>query len=310
MCKSRCMVPMPQCVVNGSLNSQRNFATCRRVLGQGLVVSMSSADATGCIFNEEIAMSNDDGDPRTVGIDRNGRLADEREADVMPELRIYSHSNIIYWWPIWLFGFACALITYVGGVNILTPDGREMLIHPNPAVGITFTTVLVFVLTFTNVRLRGYYSLFFALFVAFIIVLFGWLGWWEDIFALIPLLSVHMNLGFYLVLSTVVFIIWVLRFFIFDRLQVWRITPGQLTVEQVIGGAEDSYDTRGMLFEERADDFFRHYMLGLGAGDLRLTTSGAKQTEIYIPNVLFAHRKVQEMQRLISIQPSEMMQRP
>jgi signal transduction histidine kinase len=278
-------------------------------LAKAQLLLRPSPNATGCIFNQEIEMSNDDGDRRPVGIDHSNRISDVREADVVPELRIYSHSNIIYWWPIWLFGFICALITYVGGINVLTPDGREMVIHPNPAVGITFTTVLVFVLTFTNVRLRGYYSLFFALFVAFIIVLFGWLGWWEDIFALIPLLSVHMNLGFYLVLSAVVFIIWVLRFFIFDRLQVWRITPGQLTVEQVIGGAEDSYDTRGMLFEERADDFFRHYMLGLGAGDLHLTTSGAKQTEMYIPNVLFAHRKVQEMQRLINIQPSELMPR-
>ena len=24
------------------------------------------------------------------------------------ELRIYQHSNLLYWWPIWAYGFVCA----------------------------------------------------------------------------------------------------------------------------------------------------------------------------------------------------------
>jgi hypothetical protein len=202
--------------------------------------------------------------------ERNRELLPDLER--LPELVIVSHSNIFYWWPIWFFGFAAALITYLGGDRLLTADGREIMIYPNPALGISYSMVLILVLTFTNVSLRGYYSVFFILTVAFFVVLFGWLGWWDDILSLIPFLSIHMNLGFYVVISSVVLFIWLLRFFIFDRLQLWRIRPGQLTVERVIGGGEDSYDTRGMLFEERADDFFRHYILGFGSGDLRLTT--------------------------------------
>src|SRR5947208_4401237 len=30
----------------------------------------------------------------------------------LPELRIYSHSNLIYWWPVWVVGYAMAAITY------------------------------------------------------------------------------------------------------------------------------------------------------------------------------------------------------
>ncbi len=73
----------------------------------------------------------------------------------------------------------------------------------------------------------------------------------------------------------------------------------------MIGGGEQSYDTRGMLFEQRSNDFFRHKILGLGAADLLLITTGARKEEIDIPNVLFANHKVRIMQRLIAIKPEE-----
>jgi hypothetical protein len=72
----------------------------------------------------------------------------------------------------------------------------------------------------------------------------------------------------------------------------------------MIGGGEQSYDTRGMLFEQRANDFFRH-TVGLGSADLLLITTGARKEEIDIPNVLFANRKIRTMQRLIAIKPEE-----
>jgi hypothetical protein len=80
--------------------------------------------------------------------------------------------------------------------------------------------------------------------------------------------------------------------------------PGQLTEEHMIGGGEQSYDTRGMLFEQRADDFFRH-TVGLGFADLLLITTGARKEEIDISNVLFANQKIRTMQRLIAIKPEE-----
>jgi hypothetical protein len=65
-----------------------------------------------------------------------------------------------------------------------------------------------------------------------------------------------------------------------------------------------------MLVEERADDYFRHYMLGLGSGDLTLNTSGAKSEEIRIQNVLFANRKMKIIQRLVAVEPNRLMQEP
>ena len=223
----------------------------------------------------------------------------------LPELRIFSRSTIFYWWPVWLIGYIMAAITAIGGERVSLGNGTQILIHPNAGLGITYIVVLTLIMIFTNVKLRGIYSVVFLLAVAFVTVLFGWLGWWDRIFSLIPQLTVYMNIGFYLTFSTILLIIWLLRFFIFDRLVFWRLRPGQLTVEQIIGGGEQSYDTRGMLFEQRSDDFFRHKILGLGSADLLLITTGARKEEIDIPNVLFAARKIRTMQRLIAIKPEE-----
>jgi hypothetical protein len=46
-------------------------------------------------------------------------------ADTTPgfdEIRVYSHSPLFYWWPVWLFGFLFALITVI--------DGDRMAIVP------------------------------------------------------------------------------------------------------------------------------------------------------------------------------------
>lgn len=223
----------------------------------------------------------------------------------LPELIIYSHSTLFYWWPVWLTGFIMAAITFFRGGTIELDNVRNEYFHPSSGLGVTFVLILLLVIIFTNVKLRGIYSLAMGLGVAFLAVLFAWLGWWDNIFAFIPRLSVHMNLGFYLVFSTLLFVIWALSFFVFDRLTFWRIRPGQLTEERWIGGGEESYDVRGMLFEQHGDDFFRHKILGLGSGDLQLNLTGAKSATIEIPNVMFAEKKVKTIQTLVAIKPDD-----
>jgi hypothetical protein len=231
--------------------------------------------------------------------------SDAANSAKLPELRIISHSTIVYWWPVWLSGYIMALITGIGGERLTFGNGDQIQVHPNSGLGLTYIVILAIVMVFTNITLRGIYSVLLALAIAFITVLFAWLGWWDRIFAIIPQLKVYMNVGFYLSFSTLMLIIWLLRFFIFDRLVYWRLRPGQLTVERIVGGGQQSYDTRGMLFEQRSDDFIRHKVLGLGAGDVRLIVTGAKRENIDVPNVLFAARKIRIMQRLIAIKQQE-----
>src|SRR5579864_9276982 len=149
---------------------------------------------------------------------------------------------------------------------------------------------------------RHSHSVVALLTVAFIAVLLSWFGWWDDIAKVVPYLSVHMNTGFYLVFSTGLLIIWLMMFFVFDRLSYWRIRPGQVTVEHLIGGGAESFDTNGLHFQKLSSDFFRA-ALGLGAGDLRATAAGDRGTTIDIPNVIFADRKVRGIEKLISVKP-------
>lgn len=229
------------------------------------------------------------------------------DPDKLPEIKVYSHSTLFYWWPAWFFGYILAAISYFNGGIIELDDFRREWFHPSAGMGISYVALLLILITFTNLKMRGMYSAMFIVSIAFITVLLAWLGLWDNIADVIPHVSIHMNMGFYLVFSTALLIIWSLAFFFFDRLVFWRVRPGQMTEEHLIGGAEQSYDTRGMLFEQRGDDLFRHVILGLGAGDLCLTTSGAKKDTIFIPNVLFAGRKIRRIQKLISIKPDDAM---
>ncbi len=242
-------------------------------------------------------------------LDDHGGQTDLRPSDLpdpaaLPELRIYSRSAIFFWWPVWATGYILAAITYFFGETLSVSNGTKILVHPNTGLGITFIVILALIMMFTNERARGIYSVVGLLSIAFLTVLFAWLGWWDNILRLIPQLTVYMNFGFYLTFSTLLLVIWLARFFFFDRLRFWRLRPGQLTEEHLVGSGEQSYDTRGMLFEQRANDFFRH-VVGLGAADLLLITTGARKEEIDIPNVLFANRKIRMMQRLIAIKPEE-----
>ena len=161
---------------------------------------------------------------------------------------------------------------------------------PSSALGLTYLSILLLLIVFTNVRLRGVNSVVALLAVALAAVLISWLGWWDEIARLIPYLSVHMNTGFYLVFSTGLLIIWLMMFFVFDRLTYWRIRPGQMTVEHLIGGGAESFDTNGLHFQKLSSDFFRA-ALRLGAGDLRATASGQRGATIEIPNVTFVDAK-------------------
>jgi len=42
------------------------------------------------------------------------------------DIKLYSHSPIFYWWPVWLVGYAMAFLTYLdGGQMVVVPPGTE-----------------------------------------------------------------------------------------------------------------------------------------------------------------------------------------
>jgi hypothetical protein len=219
------------------------------------------------------------------------------------DIRIISHSNIFYLWPAWLAGFGVAAISYFQGQNVSVAPEIVERVHGSNNPGIFFISVLILLILLTNTRLRGIYSVLTVVSAAFFVVLFAWFGWWDHILRFIPQLSARANMGFYLLFSTALLVMWLLAFFVFDRLVVWRVRPGQMVEERLIGGQARSYDTNGLVFERQGQGLFHDVILGLGSGDLTLTIGGANEQTIQIPNVLFAGRKVKAIEKLISVKP-------
>jgi hypothetical protein len=226
------------------------------------------------------------------------------------EIKIISHSNVFYWWPAWVVGFAVALISFVQGREIAIEPGIVERVHPSNNPGIFFIAVVVMLVVFTTTKLRGIYSVVTVLTVAFFVVLFAWFGWWDNILRFIPHLSARANVGFYLMFSTALLIVWLLAVFGFDRLTVWRVRPGQMIEERLVGGRARSFDTNSLVFEKRSQDLFHDVILGWGAGDLTLTTGGANKETIQIPNVLLVDRKMKAIERLIAVKPDEVRVNP
>lgn len=229
---------------------------------------------------------------------------EHRHKDRPEEVRVYSHSTFFYWWPVWVTGYIMAFVTYLNGEHV--PIGNtEVWMHPSKNLGVLFTLIFFLVILITNVSLRGTASLVVILAAAFAIVLLAYLGMWEELLNQMGRVAIFMNMGFYIFFSSLVLFVWAFSVFVYDRLSYWRVTPGQLTHDAVIGGAQKSYDTRGMVFEKHRQDLFRHWIIGFGSGDIQISTTGARRETFEIPNVLFVDSKVGEIQQMIAMQPDQ-----
>lgn len=218
------------------------------------------------------------------------------------QLLIYSHSSLFYWWPVWAIGYLMALLTYLNGQQHQIGVDWEWF-HPSSNPGVIFFITLFLVILITNVAVRGLASVIVILSVILVTVLLAWFEWWDTVLGWVGDLRVHLNLGAYLFISTLVFVIWAFTTFVFDRMSYWRIKPGQITHEFILGAASRSYDTENLVLEKYRDDIFRHWVLGIGSGDLHIKPYGADKEEIAVPNVLFIGSKVHTIQHMIATEP-------
>jgi hypothetical protein len=202
---------------------------------------------------------------------------------------------------------------------IIVPEGKNLLptekdangqllpvrdphhhVAATASYGVVFATVLLLVIVITNVPLRGLWSFVVIIIIALMSVIFALAGWWDNILYAFSLLDIRINMGGYFFISAVLCGIWAVTTFFFDRQIYMSFTPGQFKVHTEIGGGESSFDTMGMVIEKKRDDLFRHWILGLGSGDLIVRTSGATAQEFSLHNVLFVGKKLQlitQMQR-------------
>jgi hypothetical protein len=165
--------------------------------------------------------------------------------------------------------------------------------------GVLFAIVLLLVIVITNVPLRGLWS-FMVIFLVIALAIIFWLaGWWDTILRTFGYLDIRINAGGYIFISSILFAIWLFTVLVFDKQIYMVFTPGQFKVCTEVGGGEQTYSTIGMTLEKQRSDLFRHWILGLGSGDLIVKTTGAQAHHFEMPNVLFIGRKMQRIEDMV-----------
>jgi len=259
-------------------------------------------------------------------------------ADVGEEIRVYGHNNLFYWWPVRALGFLFAALTYADGhVMAVVPEGtqveqaqvvpgnsgpRNVLVAPpgqavtapdpkgrdnephlrvaaNNNYGVVFIGAILFVIIATNLTLRGMASVI-AIGLFVIAGLFvALMGWWDLVLAWLGGLDVRMNAGGYLAVAVPLCLLWSFSTFVYDHYTYLIVSRGQVRVRQEIGEGELAVDASGLLLEKKRNDVFRHWILGLGSGDLHVKTGGPSNLDFDLPNVLFVGWKLAKIQDML-----------
>jgi len=255
------------------------------------------------------------------------------------EVKIYGHSMLFYWWPIWAVGFILGLLSWMqGNIMAVVPHDtkaqtevvkvgddrseRTVLVLPKGAefeerdlhlrtskhksYGVLFAIVLLIVIVVTSVPLRGMWSVMVIGVIVLFALIFALWGVWDRILGAFALLDIRINAGGYFFISTVLFIIWLLAFVLFDRRTYMVFAPGRVTVCLAIGDAESAFDTTGANINKAPSDLFRHWILGGGSGDLEVRTSGSNAQTFQLHNVLGVSRKLRIAQEMLSARQDKM----
>ncbi|MCI0456716.1 MAG: hypothetical protein L0Z62_07025 [Gemmataceae bacterium] len=238
-------------------------------------------------------------------------------AAVQPDIKLYSHSPILYWWPVWAVGFVLALLTYLDGGRMaylpvgtrveghtITAPAEQVAFAPpfervahNPYLGTYFFLTLLVVFVCSNVQLRGLWALIALLVIALLVTIFSLYGLWDVMYDWFSILHIRLNLAGYVFLSAWLLAIWLVSVFVFDRRTYIIFSAGQVRVRDEIGQAERVYDVTNMTFLIQPNIFLRHRVLGFyGAGDLIIRTGGPHPEVLEWPNVLFARARLRQIE--------------
>jgi hypothetical protein len=220
-------------------------------------------------------------------------------------IRVYQHTDLLYWWVVWAYGFFCALLTSIHGVSVALNGTSRILIHPRAWVGISFVLLVLFVLVFTHVRARGIKSLVLFLVIVtlgfFIEQIYGL----DEMFKLFPVLLIHMNLSFYLTFSTLLLLTWLITTFGTDRLTYWHFAPREVGKKIRLTEGGEKFFAQAVQTARQSDDIFVHRLLGLwflgfGTGDLDISFSTPGGEKHYaLKNVWRVAHVENEINRLV-----------
>jgi len=256
-----------------------------------------------------------------------------------PVVRVVSHSGLLYWWPVWLAGFILSGLTWLdGGRLAIVPPGTTVkrvsdkvyeLTVPNntepilvqaaeatdrgqPAFpirasgnhdyGMVFMIVLLLVIFGSTVQLRGLWSVVVILAILLLTGVLAYYHVWGWILGQFWGLHVEITLAGYLLTSAILLVLWLVVVFGLDQLHQVRFTAGQFMLREGIGDAQVVYDMTRVTVRKRRSDVIRHWVLGLGAGDLVISVPNQTR-EIVLSDVMFVDSKIKAIAELMKIRP-------
>jgi hypothetical protein len=259
----------------------------------------------------------------------------EGTVHALDHLIVYGHSNLLYWWPVWLVCFILAAITYFEGnqmavvprgteavsgatvthphwtypgerdVLVAPPDRRfplapdeaagtpatpSMTVSGSNSLGVIFATTLILVALVSTVTLRGLVSLIVIILLILAVVALALFDLWDNILAFFGGLDIRMNAAGYLFIGVPLFLLWAFVFFVYDRHNYMVFDEGQIRYVLEIGDSVIVRSSEGAMVEKKRSDVFRHWLLGLGTGDIIVRTNDGTTMELY--NVVNANRKM------------------
>jgi hypothetical protein len=220
---------------------------------------------------------------------------------------VYEHSDVLYWWIVWAYGFVCALLTRAFGRDVVLAGTRPVRVYPEAWLGASFVMLVLFVLVFTHARARGVKSLvlFLVLLVIGLVVQMAY--GWNEVLGVLPLLLVYMNLAFYVLFSSALLLVWLFTTFVSDRLSRYEFAPGTISKRMTWTEGSENFASRLVHTARFSDDVFVHRLLGLwflgfGTGDIeiRFSTPGSGQRVYLLKNVWRAAAVEREINRLVA----------
>lgn len=229
--------------------------------------------------------------PAPVSIYNVFRPAPKPGAD---QIVVYGHSSLLYWWPVWLMSFIMAGATYAEGDR----SGGVIVSNTN-AAGVVFVITLLAVAVSSTVLLRGMMSVVAAVSVIAVSLAFAWFGWWGEILEFLGGLEIRINAAGYLCIGVPLFLAWLAVFSWYDRLHYVTFGRGQIRYVQEVGDSEMVMPADGAIVEKKRSDAFRHWLLGLGSGDLVIRSGGSNSPTIELKNVLHIRRKLVVIDKLL-----------
>lgn len=251
---------------------------------------------------------------------------------------VYGHSNLLYWWPVWLVSFILAGVTYLEGHQmavvprgtvaehnaaiagvagardvLVAPEGQSFRLAPeegkkptpgmtvssNNNLGVIFVATLVLVALSSTILFRGLVSLVVVIVLITLTVTFALFGWWNDILAYLGGLDIRMNAAGYLAVAVPLFLAWLAVVLLYDRQSYIVFDQGQIRYVREVGDSEMVMQSEGAIVEKKRNDVFRHWLLGFGTGDLLVRTGGPNGPTIELENVINVGRKLTVIDRMI-----------